>query len=66
MPDPVLPNRAVPDSGAFWNETLAGDKIRAWIVDVGNRHLVFAAVTRGPSIRLAREITQIVQSIRFQ
>lgn len=52
--------------GAFWNQTLAGDKIRAWIVDVGNRHLVFAAVTRDPSSRLAREITQIVQSIRFR
>ena len=52
--------------GAFWDKTEAGDKIRAWLVDVGNRHLVFAAVTRDTRVRLAREITQIVQSIRFQ
>lgn len=52
--------------GAFWNQTRAGDRIRVWLVDVGNRHLVFAAVTRDPRLPLAREITQIVRSIRFE
>ena len=51
--------------GAFWIQTDAGDTIRMWIVDVRGKHLVIEAETKTRDSDLAREITKIVGSIRF-
>ncbi len=50
--------------GAFWRDTAVGDTIRVWIVDVGATRLFIAAATRA-NWDLAREVRQIVESIRF-
>jgi hypothetical protein len=57
---------APPDGGAFWLDTLPGDTIRVWIVDVNGTHFVIEAETRpnaGPEVE--QEIQQFVDSIRF-
>jgi TolB protein len=65
--------------GALWGGTEPGDRIRAWIVGVDGRRLFFVAETKEgfnhplrppPSKsdlqRVGREITKIVESIRFE
>jgi hypothetical protein len=52
--------------GALWRATAAGDTIRVWIVDVDGKRLFIAAATNEQAnARLKREVTQIVESIRF-
>lgn len=64
--------------GAFWRETVVGDTIRVWIVDVGRgRHLFIVGETKPKTSvprsesdlydprTLGKEIEQIVESIRF-
>jgi len=68
-----------PWGGSFWGGTEEGDRIRAWIVDVDGKRLVFVAETKEgfnhplrpppPKAvlqRVAREIAKIVESIRFE
>jgi hypothetical protein len=58
---------APPDGGAFWLDTLPGDTIRVWIVDVNGTHFVIEAETRpnaGPEVE--QEIQQFVESVRFE
>jgi hypothetical protein len=55
------------DGGAFWLETMAGDTIRVWIVDVDGTPFVIEAETRpnaGPEVE--QEIQQFVESVRFE
>ena len=52
--------------GAFWRTTDVGDRIRVWIVAVGGTRLFIAAATNEQAnLGLTREVTQIVESIRF-
>ena len=52
--------------GPCWMETVVGDTIRVWIVDVkGTRLFIAAETTRMASAQLEREIQQIIGSIRF-
>jgi hypothetical protein len=56
-----------PDGGAFWLDTLPGDTIRVWIVDVDGTHFVIEAETRpnaGPEVE--QEIQEFIESIRFE
>jgi hypothetical protein len=50
--------------GAFWRTTEAGATIRVWIVAVGGTRLFIAAATK-KGVRLKRQVSQIVESIRF-
>lgn len=65
--------------GALWGGTEPGDRIRVWIVDVEGRRLFFVAETKkgfnhplrppppkSDLQRVGREITKIVESIRFE
>jgi Tol biopolymer transport system component len=65
-------------AGALWGGTERGDRIRAWIVDVNGRRLFFVAETKEgfnhplrpppskPDLqRAGRDVTKIVESIRF-
>ncbi len=58
------------DGGAFWLETVPGDTIRVWIVDVDGTHFVIEAETQpeaGSEIeQVEQEIQQFVDSIRFE
>lgn len=52
--------------GAFWDQTIPGDTIQVWIVDVDGKILFLEAETHwnaGPEVK--QEIQQIVDSIRF-
>lgn len=52
--------------GAFWPDTPTGSTIRMWIVDVsGTLVVIGAASTVEANAELAREIQQIVRSVRF-
>jgi TolB protein len=66
-------------SGALWGGTEPGDRIRVWIVEVDGRRLFFVAETKEgfnhplreppskPELQRARrEISKIVQSVRFE
>jgi len=55
------------DAGAFWQETLPGDSIGVWIVDVDGMLLFIEAITHteaGPAVE--QEIEDIIDSIRFE
>jgi hypothetical protein len=58
--------------GAMWTETLPGDSIQVWLVQVGDRLLFIAgemhqgAITDTGRARLRQEIQQIIDSIRFE
>ena len=53
--------------GANWSKTDVGDRIQVWIVDVDGTRLFIAGETHpDASPELAREIQQIVDSIRFE
>jgi hypothetical protein len=53
--------------GACWVETNAGDTVKAWIVSVRGKLLLFEAeTTKEASPRLEREVQGIVRSIRFR
>ena len=65
--------------GALWGGTEPGDRIRAWIVEADGRRLFFVAETKEgfnhplreppskPELqRVRREISTIIQSIRFE
>lgn len=63
--------------GAMWGETIPGDSIQLWLVQVGDRLLFIAgethrdlspgvAITDAGRARLEQEIQQIVDSIRFE
>ena len=55
------------DGGAFWLETVPGDTIRVWIVDVDGTHFVIEAETRpNAGSDVEQEIQQFVDSIRFE
>lgn len=65
------------DGGPLWPETLAGDTIRVWIVEMDGTRLFIAgethadlrlgeAMTEAEQAGLDREIRQIVDSIRFE
>jgi hypothetical protein len=54
------------DVGAFWLETLVGDTVRVWVVEVdGTRLLIEAETNPDADAQLEREVEQIVHSIRF-
>ncbi len=55
------------DTGAFWQETVPGDTIGVWIVDVDGTLLFIEAETHadvGPAVE--QEIEDIIDSIRFE
>jgi hypothetical protein len=51
--------------GALWPETLAGDTIRMWTVEVESERLFLAAATRCACAGLEQEVNDIVQAIAF-
>ena len=52
--------------GALWTTTAPGNTIRVWIVSVDTTRLfIAAATTEDANARLKRQVSQIVQSIRF-
>jgi hypothetical protein len=54
-------------SGAWRWATALGDRIRIWIVDVGDARLVIEAETRKtPSARTRGEVDAIIESIHFE
>jgi hypothetical protein len=55
------------DGGAFWQETLPGDTIKVWIVDVDGTLLFIEAATHPEAAAgLDAEIDDIIDSIRFE
>jgi hypothetical protein len=53
--------------GALWPETIAGDTIRVWVVDVDGTLLFIAGETKpDASAGVLDEIERIVESIRFE
>jgi hypothetical protein len=56
-----------PDGGAFWLDTVPGDTIRVWIVDVNGTQFVIEAETRpNAGSAVEREIQQFIESVRFE
>ena len=51
--------------GALWPETLAGDTIRMWIVEVEGDRFFIAAETRCACVGLEQDVDDVVQSIQF-
>jgi hypothetical protein len=56
-----------PETRPGWRDTMRGDTIRAWIVDVdGTRLFIAGETTTDAGTRLEQEIQQIVDSIQFE
>jgi len=55
------------DSGAFWLDTLPGDTIRVWIIEVEGTLLFIQAETRPDAgSRVEQEIDEVIASVRFE